>query len=164
MQKIALSATELDRLHAACAKDAEMQPPMDGEVFRFRGAGGVLLARACHDGGYSLSPGAFAALQKLRGAGGPPPPTGEAALRLASELMLRDGRRCFYCDVELTDGRQPTVEHLLSKSRGGSDDLANLAIACKPCNQAVADRPIVQKVRYRDERRRYGAPTRLVVD
>ena len=164
MQKIALSAVELDRLRAACAAGAEPQPPMDGEVFRFRSAGGVLLARACHDGGYSLSPGAFAALQKLRGPGGAPQPTGEAAMRLAGELMLRDGRRCFYCDVELTDGRSPTVEHLLSKSRGGSDDLANLALACKPCNQAVADRPIVQKVRFRDERRRAGAPPRLVVE
>lgn len=164
MQKIALSSTELDRLHAACANGAEPQPPMDGEVFRFRAAGGVLLARACHDGGYSLSPGAFAALQKLRGSGGSAQPTGEAALKVAGELMMRDGRRCFYCDAELTDARPPTVEHLLSKSRGGSDDLANLALACKPCHQAVADRPIVQKVRFRDERRRMGAPGRLVVE
>lgn len=161
MQKIALSTSELDRLRSACAASGDPQPALAGEVFRFRSPGGVLLARTCHDGGYSLSPGAFAALQKLRGPAAPAP-TGEKAMRLATELMLRDGRRCFYCDVELTEGRQPTVEHLLPKSKGGGDDLANLALACGPCNKAVADRPIVQKVRFRDERRRAGP--RLVVD
>jgi 5-methylcytosine-specific restriction endonuclease McrA len=27
-----------------------------------------------------------------------------------------------------------TVEHLLSRGRGGNDELNNLAIACRPCN------------------------------
>ncbi len=151
MQRIPLSPAELMRLQSACAEGGGVPEPVAaGEAFRVRTSGGVALARACEDGTFALSPSAFAVLQKLRAAGAQP--TGESAVKLAGELIIRDGRRCFYCDGEVR-GEDAVVERLLSRARGGSDDLANLALACRPCAGAVCDRPIVQKVRFRDERR-----------
>lgn len=151
MQRISISPVELMRLQAACAAaGGEPEPPTEGEAFRLRTPGGVATARLCEDGAYALSPAAFGALQKLRSGGSAP--SGEQAIKLAGELMIRDGRRCFYCDGELR-GEDASVEHLLPRKHGGGDDLANLALACRPCVAEVGDRPIVQKVRFRDERR-----------
>ena len=64
-------------------------------------------------------------------------------------LHGRDGKadrtawrgRCLYCDTALwleLDGRpitEITVEHVLPRARGGTNDLANLALACRRCNQ-----------------------------
>ena len=151
MQRIALSQPELMRLQAACAVGGGVpEAPAVGEAFRIRTPGGVALARACEDGAYALSPSAYAVLQKLRSA--VPQPTGDAAVKLAGELIIRDGRRCFYCDAEVRDG-EAVAERLLSPRHGGGDDMANLALACRPCAMEVGDRPLVQKVRFRDERR-----------
>lgn len=47
-------------------------------------------------------------------------------------LLEKWGRRCAYCnkkDIPLE------IEHLAPKSRGGSDRVSNLTLACRPCNQ-----------------------------
>ena len=45
------------------------------------------------------------------------------------------GHRCGYCDTgDWEDGRKFTLDHVLAKSRGGTDDLWNLVYACAPCN------------------------------
>ena len=47
-------------------------------------------------------------------------------------LLQKWDRKCAYCgksDVPLE------IEHILPKSRGGSNKVSNLTIACKPCNQ-----------------------------
>lgn len=47
-------------------------------------------------------------------------------------LLEKFGRKCAYCgitDVPLE------VEHVLAKSRGGSNRVSNLTLACNPCNQ-----------------------------
>ena len=41
---------------------------------------------------------------------------------------------CFWCKVELTF-KQATVEHVIPRSEGGTNDVENLAIACGCCNQ-----------------------------
>ena len=41
-------------------------------------------------------------------------------------------RRCAYCGAEATSLQ---VEHIVPRARGGSDRVANLALACEPCNQ-----------------------------
>lgn len=66
-------------------------------------------------------------------------------------LVERDGPTCFYCgtaNFSDTDGK-PTLEHILSISDGGNNHLANLALACEPCNRQVASLPIVEKIKYR---------------
>lgn len=47
-------------------------------------------------------------------------------------LLEKFGRRCVYCGAT---GVPLEVEHLVPRSRGGSDRVSNLAIACTPCNQ-----------------------------
>ncbi len=52
-------------------------------------------------------------------------------------LLEKWKRECAYCgktDIPLE------IEHITPKSRGGSDRISNLAIACRPCNQAKGNR------------------------
>ncbi len=52
----------------------------------------------------------------------------------------RAGHRCEYCRApETIFNLAFEVEHLVPTSRGGSDDLANLALACRACNLYKAD-------------------------
>ena len=47
-------------------------------------------------------------------------------------LLDKWGRKCAYCgkkDIPLQ------VEHIIPKTRGGSDRVSNLTLACNPCNQ-----------------------------
>jgi 5-methylcytosine-specific restriction endonuclease McrA len=37
---------------------------------------------------------------------------------------------CYWCGVNRSEG----VDHLVPRSRGGSDDAANLVLCCKSCN------------------------------
>ena len=48
-------------------------------------------------------------------------------------LLEKWGRACVYCGVTHVPLE---VEHLLPKSRGGTDRVSNLALACHACNQA----------------------------
>lgn len=52
-------------------------------------------------------------------------------------LLEKWGRACVYCGA--TD-RPLQVEHIVPKSRGGSDRVSNLALACAPCNQTKGHR------------------------
>lgn len=47
------------------------------------------------------------------------------------------GRKCAYCG---TESAPLEVEHIVPKSRGGSDRVSNLTLACQPCNQAKGNR------------------------
>ena len=55
--------------------------------------------------------------------------------RLRQAVFERDGLECQYCGDEAT-----TVDHVVPLSRGGTNDLANLTPACKPCNSSKRDR------------------------
>jgi 5-methylcytosine-specific restriction endonuclease McrA len=58
-------------------------------------------------------------------------------------LLLRDGAACAYCGLALGTGlpySRPTLDHVIPVSRGGSNALTNMVLACKPCNRAKADR------------------------
>ncbi len=49
--------------------------------------------------------------------------------------------KCVHCNTRLVvgdDGRargNATLEHIRPQAQGGTDDVANLAIACAPCNR-----------------------------
>lgn len=47
-------------------------------------------------------------------------------------LLEKFGRRCVYCGAE---NMPLEVEHIVPKSRGGSDRVSNLTLACHECNQ-----------------------------
>jgi hypothetical protein len=57
-------------------------------------------------------------------------------------LAGRDGEQCIWCGKELTH-RCPdaTVDHVVCRSRGGSNSLENLVLACAACNHRRADAP-----------------------
>ncbi|MCC5617546.1 HNH endonuclease [Nostoc sp. CHAB 5836] len=54
-------------------------------------------------------------------------------------LLEKWGRKCAYCGVENIPFE---VEHIHPKSKGGSDRVSNLALACHNCNQAKGNRDI----------------------
>ncbi|MEU1902047.1 RNA-guided endonuclease IscB [Nocardiopsis dassonvillei] len=58
-------------------------------------------------------------------------------------LLAKWGRACAYCGAT---GVPLNIDHVRPRSRGGSDRVANLALACVPCNQAKADRPVEEFV------------------
>ncbi len=68
-------------------------------------------------------------------------------------LLERDGNACFYCTSVFTDITPPTREHLLSRTHGGPDHIANQALACGPCNRLAGHLSLVEKVKLRDRLR-----------
>lgn len=54
-----------------------------------------------------------------------------------SALIARDGFMCRYCR---RNDDPLTIDHVLPRSLGGGDDLANLALACRPCNSSKGAR------------------------
>ena len=54
-------------------------------------------------------------------------------------LLEKWKRKCAYCDKS---GVPLQIEHIHPKSKGGSDRISNLALACKKCNINKGDRNI----------------------
>lgn len=49
-------------------------------------------------------------------------------------LLLKWERKCAYCGAGAKD-IPLEIEHIVPKSRGGSDRVSNLTLSCQPCNQ-----------------------------
>lgn len=60
-------------------------------------------------------------------------------------LAARDGWGCAYCPDALTE-ETATIEHFLSRTHGGTNHLANLGLACDPCNQKVSHLSVREKI------------------
>lgn len=45
-------------------------------------------------------------------------------------IYIRDNHKCQYCGST----RKLTIDHVIPKSKGGSDDWENLVVACSSCN------------------------------
>ncbi len=71
------------------------------------------------------------------------------ARSLPSRLLKRDGSKCFFCLGEMRRG-DITIEHLLAKSLGGTNNENNLALAHSVCNNKAGNLSIVEKLRIRD--------------
>jgi len=65
-----------------------------------------------------------------------------------TRLLKRDGFDCCYCGTPLGDDM--TIEHWLAKSRGGTNEPGNLALAHNRCNALAGDLPVIHKVRVRN--------------
>jgi 5-methylcytosine-specific restriction endonuclease McrA len=55
-----------------------------------------------------------------------------AGYEVREYLLTKWGRRCAYCG---TSGVPLEVEHIVPRSRGGSDRVSNLTLACHACNE-----------------------------
>ncbi len=56
-------------------------------------------------------------------------------------LLEKWGRACAYCPAS---GVPLNIDHIQPRSRGGSDRISNLTVACVPCNQAKNNSPVTE--------------------
>jgi 5-methylcytosine-specific restriction endonuclease McrA len=68
-----------------------------------------------------------------------PAPNAARKRRIKASLISRDGMACFYCRTPFADAAAATVDHLVPQSHIPGWRLANLVLACEPCNHAKAD-------------------------
>ena len=54
-------------------------------------------------------------------------------------IIRRDNGRCQYCGEKRSD---LTIDHIIPKSRDGTDSWENLVAACKPCNNKKGSRTL----------------------
>lgn len=62
-----------------------------------------------------------------------------AGYEVKEYLLEKWGRKCAYCGAENTPLE---IEHIHPKSKGGSNRVSNLTLACRPCNQVKGNRDI----------------------
>lgn len=75
-------------------------------------------------------------------------PSTSKSQRTRNALRERDGNGCWFCGKAMTPFEE-TIEHLIPKSKGGRDTLANYALAHSKCNNDAADLPLVDKIAVR---------------
>ena len=64
---------------------------------------------------------------------------------------------CAYCYAQFTPDNPMTVDHIISRQRGGSNARSNLLPCCRPCNSSKGPRS-VEYLRMLLSRRRAGVP------
>lgn len=62
-----------------------------------------------------------------------------AGFEIGEYLLAKWKRTCAYCDAQGVPLRK---EHIVPKSRGGSNRVSNLALACQPCNERKGARDV----------------------
>lgn len=66
-------------------------------------------------------------------------------------LLEKWGRTCAYCDAQNTPLE---VEHIVPRSRGGTNRISNLTLSCRPCNERKGSRSIDLFLKHDPERRK----------
>lgn len=69
--------------------------------------------------------------------------------KLRTEVLRRDNYKCKYCGVDLTilentEGFPPHIDHVISKRKGGKNDIENLVASCYRCNLGKKDYDIFE--------------------
>ncbi len=62
--------------------------------------------------------------------------------QLRSYVFHRDGHVCAYCGRR--DAERYELDHIVPRSRGGSDRASNLVVACSDCNSAKGNAPVTE--------------------
>ncbi len=67
-----------------------------------------------------------------------------AGLELGEYLLAKWKRTCAYCDASGVGPNSVPLEkeHIVAKSRGGSNRVSNLTLSCRPCNQRKGARDV----------------------
>lgn len=63
-------------------------------------------------------------------------------------LLQKWGRKCAYCGIENVPFE---IEHILAKSKGGSNRVSNLCLSCIRCNQAKGNKPVEEFLKKKPE-------------
>jgi hypothetical protein len=61
------------------------------------------------------------------------------------EVLQRNDYKCAYCPCD--EPAKMTVDHIFPRSKGGTNDLANLTTACRACNNAKGDMAVEEFLR-----------------
>jgi 5-methylcytosine-specific restriction endonuclease McrA len=64
-----------------------------------------------------------------------------AGYEVREYLLEKWGRKCVYCDAQ---GVPLEIDHIHPRSKGGSDRVSNLTLACRSCNQRKANRDVFE--------------------
>lgn len=138
-----------DWLRAAGAE--VLEPTNEWEVVRFRAAGVTSVIYRNGKGHLTMGKEAEKALDSFEH--GKPWSAGVATARRRystdeRSLLRRDGCGCFLCWEPLGD--DITVEHLVPVNAGGTNHLANKALAHSHCNSKMGHLSLMEKVRMRE--------------
>jgi 5-methylcytosine-specific restriction endonuclease McrA len=60
-------------------------------------------------------------------------------------IFFKQGEKCFFCGNKITQNER-SVEHLIAKSNGGSNDDDNLVVCCKTLNGLFGNIGIKEKI------------------
>ena len=63
-------------------------------------------------------------------------------------LLAKWGRKCAYCGVENVSFE---IEHILARSKGGSNRVSNLCLSCHTCNQDKGNKPVEEFLKKKPE-------------
>lgn len=83
---------------------------------------------------------------------------------LIEAIKNRDGEGCFFCCNPFTAENPETIEHLLALTSGGSNAIANLALAHEECNMKAGSLSIMEKIRMREQQRTRDSNTQTIGD
>ena len=64
------------------------------------------------------------------------------------ELIERDGTDCWLCGKHMPENDR-TIEHVLARSLGGTEDLGNLTLTHRDCNGMLGSLPVEEKLAMR---------------
>lgn len=64
---------------------------------------------------------------------------GSAWQKTRARVLARDAHTCGYCGQPAT-----TVDHIVARANGGSDDDANLIASCRKCNSTKGAKVVVR--------------------
>lgn len=146
-----MQPAERDRFRAWLEQQgAELLAPTNSyEAFRFKARGAVVIIYERKGGQLTAKGLAREAISTFRAGArwdvGIKRDKRYPMWREREALFERDGRACWYCNAEMPDGDM-TVEHLISRDKGGSDHLDNLVLAHQRCNLAADNLPLRRKI------------------
>ena len=86
--------------------------------------------------------------------------SGPANISKVDRLRARDGDRCWLCQQPMNFQAKPnspkawSIEHLIAQSLGGPGILDNLVLCHPGCNRILKDRPLIEKIKLWERRRR----------
>ncbi|GEK81863.1 hypothetical protein FFA01_01720 [Frigoribacterium faeni] len=63
--------------------------------------------------------------------------------RLRAQVLARDNWQCAWCGKHL-EGADATVDHLIAKANGGTDELTNLIASCRSDNSSKGAQELVR--------------------